>query len=99
MPRQARIVALDCPHHVTQRGNRRAPIFFESGDQDVYRRLLARETRRFRTLRLAELTGRPAGGADFVADVERRLGRVITPRRRGRPSARAEPPTGDLFTR
>jgi len=46
MPRQARIVAPGCPHHVTQRGNRRGPIFFEPGDQTVYRQLLAKETRR-----------------------------------------------------
>jgi len=26
----------DCPHHVTARGNRREPIFFEDGDQDIY---------------------------------------------------------------
>ena len=46
MPRQARIVVPDQPHHVTQRGNQRAPIFFEPGDQAVYLDLLARETRR-----------------------------------------------------
>ena len=46
MPRQSRIVVPDQPHHVTQRGNRRAPIFFEPGDQAVYLNLLARETRR-----------------------------------------------------
>lgn len=28
MPRSARIVAVGVPHHVTQRGNHRAPIFF-----------------------------------------------------------------------
>jgi putative transposase len=41
MARLARIVVPDCPHHVTQRGNRREPIFFESGDQEIYRDLLA----------------------------------------------------------
>ena len=46
MPRQARIVVPDNPHHVTQRGDRRAPIFFERGDQAAYLNLLARETRR-----------------------------------------------------
>jgi REP element-mobilizing transposase RayT len=40
MTRCARIVVPDCPHHVTLRGNRREPIFFETGDQDVYRDLL-----------------------------------------------------------
>jgi putative transposase len=39
----ARIVVPDCPHHVTQRGNRREPIFFETGDRDVYRDLLAEQ--------------------------------------------------------
>src|ERR1041385_3969862 len=41
MSRLARIVVPGCPHHVTQRGNRREPIFFESGDQEIYRDLLA----------------------------------------------------------
>ena len=41
MARLARIVAPGCPHHVTARGNRREPIFFEDGDQDIYRDLLA----------------------------------------------------------
>ncbi len=37
----ARIVVPDHPHHVTQRGNRRQPIFFEDGDYALYRDLLA----------------------------------------------------------
>jgi putative transposase len=43
MTRLARIVVPGCPHHVTQRGNRREPIFFEDGDQEVYRDLLAEQ--------------------------------------------------------
>ena len=46
MTRLARVVIPGLPHHVTQRGNRRAPIFFEPGDQAVYRDLLAREAAR-----------------------------------------------------
>jgi len=46
MARLARIVIPGLPHHVTQRGNRREPIFFEPGDQDVYRRILAKQTTR-----------------------------------------------------
>lgn len=34
--RFARVVVPGRPHHVTQRGNRREPIFFENGDHDVY---------------------------------------------------------------
>jgi len=43
MARFARIVVPGCPHHVTARGNRREPIFFEDGDQDIYRDLLAEQ--------------------------------------------------------
>jgi putative transposase len=46
MPRLARVIAPGLPHHVTQRGNRREPIFFEDGDQEVYRDLLAEQARR-----------------------------------------------------
>ena len=46
MTRLARIVVPGLPHHVTQRGNRREPIFFEDGDQEIYRDLLAEQTRR-----------------------------------------------------
>ncbi len=47
MARSARIVVPDLPHHVTQRGNRREPIFFEPGDEGRYLTLLAFETRRY----------------------------------------------------
>ena len=40
MPRGSRIVIPGLPHHVTQRGNRRAPIFFEPEDYAVYLRIL-----------------------------------------------------------
>ena len=46
MTRLARIVVPGFPHHVTQRGNRREPIFFEDGDQEIYRDLLAEQTRK-----------------------------------------------------
>ena len=44
MSRLARIVIPGLPHHVTQRGNRREAIFFEDGDQEIYRDLLAEQT-------------------------------------------------------
>lgn len=43
MARLARIVVPGYPHHVTARGNRREPIFFETGDQDIYCDLLAEQ--------------------------------------------------------
>jgi len=41
MARLARVVAAGVPHHVTQRGNRRQPVFFGDGDYAAYRALLA----------------------------------------------------------
>ncbi len=46
MARLARVIVPGLPHHVTQRGNRREPIFFEGGDQEVYRDLLLEQVRR-----------------------------------------------------
>ncbi len=48
MARFARIVVPDHPHHVTARGNRREPIFFENDDHDVYRDLLAEQAEKVR---------------------------------------------------
>jgi putative transposase len=36
MARLARVVVPDLPHHITQRGNRREPLFFEEGDYRFY---------------------------------------------------------------
>jgi putative transposase len=41
MARLARVVAPGLPHHVTQRGNRRQPVFFSDDDYAAYRALLA----------------------------------------------------------
>ena len=41
MPRFPRLVVPDYPHHVTQRGNRRQPIFFNDSDYAAYLDLLA----------------------------------------------------------
>lgn len=48
MTRLARIIVPGLAHHVTQRGNRREPIFFEPGDQEVYRDLLAEQAAKAR---------------------------------------------------
>jgi putative transposase len=37
MPRQARIVIPDHPHHVTHRGNRKMPVFFQEDDYAFYK--------------------------------------------------------------
>jgi putative transposase len=41
MPRAARVVVPDVPHHVTQRGNRRQETFFCQEDYEAYRGLMA----------------------------------------------------------
>jgi REP element-mobilizing transposase RayT len=41
MPRNAHIVAHGYPHHITQRGNNRAPVFFDDEDRQTYLKLLA----------------------------------------------------------
>jgi putative transposase len=46
MARLARLVIPGLPYHVTQRGNRRAPTFFEDGDYALYRDLLTDAARR-----------------------------------------------------
>lgn len=43
MPRAARIVVPDIPHHVVQRGNRRHAVFFGEADYALYKRILAEQ--------------------------------------------------------
>lgn len=40
MPRTARIIAPNYPHHITQRGNNRADVFFDDEDKAIYLSLL-----------------------------------------------------------
>lgn len=42
MPRTARIVYPGVPHHITQRGNRRQPVFFSDEDKALYLQLLSK---------------------------------------------------------
>jgi len=41
MARMARVVAVNMPHHVTQRGNRRQQVFFCDEDYEAYKLLLS----------------------------------------------------------
>ena len=47
MPRIARVVVPGMPHHVTQRGNRRANVFFEDADRRRYLLLLEDYARKY----------------------------------------------------
>lgn len=47
MPRFARVVVPGCPHHITHRGNRKEPVFFEDSDRSLYRELLRDRATRY----------------------------------------------------
>lgn len=47
MSRLARVVIPKTAHHITQRGNRRQPVFFRDEDRDLYKRLLREQATRF----------------------------------------------------
>jgi putative transposase len=47
MSRLARVVAVDCPHHVTQRGNYRQQTFFCDDDYRLYLELLTDYSRQY----------------------------------------------------
>ena len=47
MPRAARVVIPGCPHHLTQRGNNRQPVFYVDDDRRVYLKLLREQSERF----------------------------------------------------
>lgn len=43
MARQARVTLADTPHHVSQRGNRGEPVFFERADFETYRDIMTEQ--------------------------------------------------------
>ncbi len=47
MARLARITIPELPYHVTQRGNRRQPVFFRAEDYRTYLAFLQEESRRW----------------------------------------------------
>ncbi len=47
MPRNARAVAVGYPHHITQRGNNREPVFYDDQDRLTYTDLLKQYTHKF----------------------------------------------------
>ncbi|MHC4551651.1 MAG: transposase [Planctomycetota bacterium] len=69
MPRTARIVVPDVPHHITQRGNNRQDVFFVDDDRRVYLSLLREQSQKYGLEILGwclmtnhvHLIGRPSG--------------------------------------
>ncbi len=47
MPRLARVVVPNIPHHITQRGNNRQDVFLDPNDRSAYLRFLRKQSRRF----------------------------------------------------
>ena len=47
MPRKARIVLPNIPHHITQRGNNKDAVFFVDKDKDVYLAFLQEESEKY----------------------------------------------------
>ena len=47
MPRIARIVVPEVPHHITQRGNNQQDVFFVDDDREVYLELLKRQAEKY----------------------------------------------------
>jgi putative transposase len=69
-----------------------APVLDRVGDFATYLAQYGNDEAGFATLREAEGTGRPLGNRDFVADLEKRLGRPIARRAPGRKPKQPEPP-------
>jgi REP-associated tyrosine transposase len=78
MARLARVVVAGVAHHMTRRGDWRE--FLSEG-------LETDEAERFRR---HERTGRPLGQARFLERIEKTLGRVIRPHKRGPKPKNAE---------
>jgi hypothetical protein len=73
MPRVARIVTANCPHHVTQRGNNRQDVFFVDDDRVTYLELLKEECEKHGvTVDGYCLIRASRGQASFIVFAERR---------------------------
>ena len=77
MARIARFAVPDLPHHVTQRGNRREPVFFGDDDYELYRDLLASQCRRQGVACWAYCLMPNHVHLILVPDTEKALGRAL----------------------
>ncbi len=79
MSRLAGIVVSGYSHHIMQRGNSRQETFFSNEDYEAYISLMAE------TIRKHEYTGRPLGSEKFVLRLEKKLNRMLLPKKAGQP--------------
>lgn len=88
MARIARFAVPGLPHHVTQRGNRGEPIFFDDNERcgDRFADLLnaPASTKAVSALRAAETIGRPLGSPAFLDFLAATTGGDPRPKRWGR---------------
>jgi putative transposase len=75
--RIARFAVPGLPHHVTQRGNRREPVFFGDDDYELYRDLLASQCRRQGVACWAYCLMHNHVHLILVPDTEQALGRAL----------------------
>ena len=82
MARLPRLVIPGQPHHVTQRGSRRAQTFFT--DNDFASCLDQKEnSAAFKMIRQSETTGRPLGPETWIEQLEKLTARQLKPQKRG----------------
>jgi len=91
MPRIARIVIPEVPHHIIQRGNRRQPVFFTDEDRHFYLSLLLKWSNKERLsiwayclmanhLHCVAVPSLPTSLARTFAEVHKRYSQVINKR-------------------
>ena len=88
MSRLARVVIPGLPHHVTQRGNRRQPVFFTPEDRLLYLEILREQTKRFEVaihayclmdnhVHVIATPSSPHGLAQGIGETHRRYTRAV----------------------
>jgi putative transposase len=88
MARLARVVAPGIPHHITQRGNRRQPTFFQESDYQLYLDLALEWSQAFDVqiwsyclmpnhVHLIAVPGREESLAEAIGEIHRRYSRAI----------------------
>jgi len=95
MPRVARVVAPNFPHHIVQRGNRRQKVFFKDEDYEGYLRLLHDHICRFNInvaayclmpnhVHLIAIPGEDGNLAKAIGETHRKYTRMINFREKWR---------------
>ena len=86
MPRIARLVFPEIPHHITQRGNYQQNIFICDEDRVKYLYLVAEYVKKQKV----DVLGywRPAGNKQFIKELESKTDRILRVKLKGIPKKR-----------